>query len=94
MANDNKKSKFTLEDLGAFELQVKHAKQMGEEWVETSPEIIKYLVPQGIEKEGHFIYNSVYVCEFGKKDAAIAKMSEDLNAKIHGAGEGVLEGRG
>ena len=88
------KSKFTLDELNEFKFQVEHAKQTGGGWVETDAEIIKYLVPQGIAKEKHFIYNGVYVCENGKLEEAQAAVDRDLGKEMHGVSEGTFDGRG
>lgn len=78
--------KHTLYD---FKDLVSQAKLDGEEWVETTAEIIKHFNPQGLKGGKYFIYDGVKVCEMGTQEAAQAYNDRDLQRDIFGPKEGI-----
>jgi hypothetical protein len=59
------------------------AKAIGQEWVETTPEIIATLQPKGLGGAKYFIYNGVKVCEMGKIDEIETECNTPLHERIH-----------
>lgn len=64
------------------------AKSSGQEWVETTPEIIAHYNRQGLKGAKYFLFNGVKVCEIGQKAAILAEIDQPLSVKLHGAEEG------
>lgn len=60
----------------------------GAEWVETSPEIVKYYNPRGLGRSKHFIFQGIHVCATGDLDAAQKIIDQDLSETIFGPSEG------
>ena len=65
----------------------------GDEWVETSPEIVGHYNKKGMGALPYFIYRGVKVCEYGKSEQIQNALDADLNRLMHGAKEAVFEGR-
>lgn len=63
----------------------KHARALaaGEMWVETTPEIIKLLQPNGLNGAKYFCYKGVKVCEFGKIDEIEDEESKTIHDRLH-----------
>lgn len=82
-----------LQTLGEFEGIVAHALHEGEEWVETTPEIVKYFNRNGLKGADYFIYKGIKVCEYGKREAIVDHENEQMDYRLHGKGEGVIVGQ-
>lgn len=88
--------KAQTDTLNDFEMRVHRAKISGDEWVETSDEIINYYNKSGMGKSQtgkdnlYFLYKGVKVCVFGMADKAEAQMSEQGGRIVHGPTEGIL----
>ena len=72
------------EFLGAIEI----AKSEGEEWVETSKEVIAHYNRKGLGPSNFFVYGGVKVCEEGNREAAEKELDRDLAQELHGRNEG------
>lgn len=55
----------------------------GDEWCETTPEIIKLLQPRGMGGAKYFCYKGVKVCEYGKIDEIEAQESKTVHDRMH-----------
>jgi hypothetical protein len=90
------KEKFELDDkretISMFKDKIDMAKITGEEWVETSKEIIDYFNPRGLGGNDYFIYQGVRVCEPGKREGVEKREAEDLQDAVFGK-IGIIEGR-
>lgn len=80
------------ETYSQFKDKIDLATIRNEEWVETSPEIIQYFNPHGLNGSNYFVYKGIKVCEFGKSEEIQDKMDQDL-AHSHGKYIGVVDGR-
>ena len=87
--------------LSVFLGNIAVAQQMGEEWVETTPEIIQHFNPKGMginpltEKPNRFfIYHGIKVCPKGERESIENEMDQPLSQRIHGEKEGVIETSG
>lgn len=67
------------ETMHTFMSKIATAKAMGDEWVETTPEIMKTIMPRGLGGARFFCYQGVKVCEFGK----IEEIEEECNLPMH-----------
>ena len=85
-----KKHEETVND---FETKISRAQIAGNEWVETTPEVINYFLRSGLGADKYFLYKGIKVCEFGNKESAEAEMTIQMGRKLHGPEEGVLLGR-
>jgi hypothetical protein len=72
------------ETLSEFQSKIDIATIEGEEWVETSPEIISHYVRSGLGKSGYFIFKNIKVCEYGKCEALKSDMSRQVGDIVHG----------
>lgn len=81
-----------IETISMFEGKIAHAKHNGDEWVETSPQVITYFNRRGLGASEYFIYKDIKVCEHGKRDAIIDKESMSMDERLHGPNEGKIEG--
>ena len=79
-----------LETLSDFKLKVHQAKMEGNDWVETSPEIIKYYNPKGMNGVKYFWFDGVKVCELGKSEEIEQEIATPLAERMHGKSEGVV----
>ncbi len=61
----------------------------GLEWVETTPEIVKYYNPRGLGRSKHFIFQGIHVCAEGDLAKAQEIIDRDLNEMTFGPNEGV-----
>lgn len=85
------------ETINTFRDKISIAKLEGEEWVETTPEIIRYFNRSGLGKvhgkeAKYFVYDGIKVCENGKKDEIIKEEAVQRGQLMHGASECVIEG--
>lgn len=84
----------TREMLSEFNGRVEAAQQLGEEWLETTPEVIAFIMRKGMgtRPDGkpalHFDYKGIHICERGKLDEAMRVFEEDCNTTAHGPSEG------
>ena len=51
--------------------KIAFAKNNGDEWIETTPEIIKHYNREGLGGAEYFIYSGVKVCEKGKLESIL-----------------------
>lgn len=84
--------------MSQFNAVVDVAKLQGQEWVETTADIIKHFQPHGMGGQEYFCYKGIKICEGipgkpGEKSAALEeKLEMQMGALVHGEGEGVLLG--
>lgn len=64
----------------------------GDEWVETSPEIVTYFNKKGMNGSDYFIYKGIKVCEYGKCMAILEREAVTMDERLHGAQEATIEG--
>lgn len=76
--------------LNSFEVKCLTAKNNGQEWVETTPEIIALMQPRGLGGSKFFCYKGVKVCEFGKSEEIQAECDIPMGKKLHGEGEAIV----
>jgi hypothetical protein len=76
--------------MSVFQELIAVAKANGQEWVETTPEIIKILQPRGMGPVNYFIYHGVKVCEIGKREEITDELSTPMGKKIHGESESTV----
>lgn len=90
---DRTRASNILEKKAQLESDVAAAQVLGEQWVETSLDLIKYLNPQGLGKERYFTYRNIQVCEEGKRAEIEKELSERGNTEqlLHGS-SGTFEG--
>lgn len=81
------------ETISQFMDKIAIAKGNGDEWVETTPEIIHHYNRRGLGGAKYFLYDGIKVCEFGQSEKIEAEMHEPMGQRIFGKSEGVLEGR-
>lgn len=92
LIDDTKHTVNTFQDL------ISQATLNGDEWVETSPEIIRHYNRNGLGKTADgvairfFIYNGIKVCPFGEQESIEAEMNRSVNSKVHGPSETVQLG--
>jgi hypothetical protein len=82
-----------LETLSEFKAKLDHAKMNGDEWVETTRQIIDYYnrrspVPQG----WFYVHEGIRVCEQGHREKILEKENEQMDKRLHGVQEATLEG--
>lgn len=82
-----------IETLSQFKAKLDYAKMEGDEWVETTPEIINYFNRNGLGDAGYYIHEGIKVCLIGTRDKIIEKESQQMDRRLHGETEGVVEGR-
>ena len=97
MTQTQNKNKDTLvepirESLSTFKDKIDLAIMQSEEWVETTPEIIKYFNPAGLNGSKFFIYKGIKVCPMGESDKIDDEINQDLNI-THAKFTGFVEGR-
>lgn len=56
----------------------------GQEWIETSKEIVDYLNKGGLGKAEYFHYQGVKVTEFGKSERLKEELSRPLGQLLYG----------
>lgn len=78
--------------LHEFRDKVSAAQMSGDQWVETSADVIKYFHPRGLGQAKYFWYGSpgVRVCLFGDRQEIEERESKDLMEILHGPGEGKM----
>lgn len=77
-----------------FKDAIEMAKMSGDEWVETTEEVINYFNKGGLKGAPYFIYNGVKVCRNGDLEKVEDYMNRDLYVEAHGAGSGKRIGLG
>jgi hypothetical protein len=90
-AEAKEKARKYAENAGAvteFMASIAAAKAVGEDWVETSADVIQRMMPQGLGGAKFFIYQGIKVCEYGQKEAVEADMDRPVGERLHGSGEG------
>ena len=65
------------------------AKGLGQEWIETSPEIIKTVMPRGLGGARYFIYQGIKVCEYGQTESIVEECNTPLHLRIYPENKGV-----
>jgi len=72
--------------------QIAQAKINGDEWVETTAEIIHHYNRKGLNGAKFFIYDGIKVCERGKMDEIQKDMDMQMGHKVFGTSEGIVNG--
>lgn len=80
-------SKAEYETLNEFFGKIHRATINGEQWVETSDEIIRHYNKNGLGKAGYFHFQNIMVCPYGQKEKLIQGLSRQLGEIIYGASE-------
>lgn len=80
------------ETVSQFRDKIELAKVNGDEWVETSPEIIAHYQRKGMGPAQFFLFEGVKVCEYGKIDEILSKENQQMGVFLHGSREGLQEG--
>ena len=75
------------EVLSEFIAKIANAKHLGNEWVETSKEIVDYYNPKGLNGAKYFIYDGIKVTEHGKSEEIEEENNQSIGQKIHGSEE-------
>lgn len=72
---------------------VEYARANGDEWVETTPDIIEHFYPQfnDPKKPRYFIYRGIKVCEMGQSEKLQEEITTPYYARL-GMNEGMVEG--
>ena len=81
------------ETISQFMDRIAVAKATGDEWIETTPEIVHHYNRAGLGGAEFFIYSGIKVCEHGKLEGILAKESTQIGQTLHGSKEGIIEGR-
>ena len=68
--------------MAEFIQAVSVAKYTGEEWVETTPEIIAHFNPQGLGGAKHFTFENVKICEVGKLDEVLKHLDRTIHDEV------------
>jgi hypothetical protein len=71
------------ETMHEFMSKIATAKAVGDEWVETTPEIIKTIQPRGLGGAKFFCYQGVKVCEIGKIEEIEHECSIPQHIRMH-----------
>ena len=79
------------EVLSEFQAKVDHALMQGQEWVETSDEIIKYYNPKGLNGAEYFIFKGVKVAPYEQSASIQERLDQPMAERLHGDGQGKLE---
>jgi hypothetical protein len=56
---------------------------LGDEWVETTPEIISLLQPRGLNGKKYFCWKGIKVCEHGKSQEISHEESMTVHDRMH-----------
>ena len=76
------------ETLTEFQAKIDHALIQGDEWVETTPEIIKYYNRNGLGKHSeYFIYKNIKVCLNGQGDRIREQLETQIGNLVYGKDE-------
>lgn len=73
-----------VDTVSAFETRIQIAKSEGAEWIETTPEIIKYHNPNGLGRAEYFIYRGIKVAPVGQAERLMEQENYPLRKKILG----------
>ena len=77
----------TKETMSAFHEKLAAAQANRDEWLETTPEIIRLLMPRGMGDAGYFCFHGVKVCPYGKVKEIEDRCNAPLGNKKHGPQE-------
>lgn len=93
---DAPEKKEVIETITDFKNKIDAAKMAAAEddsqpWVETTPEVIKYYNRKGLGGAEYYMHEGVRVCEYGKKEAILAREKESMDQRLHGDKEAVRE---
>lgn len=72
------------ETLTEFQNKIDQATLNGDEWVETTPAIIKYFNRNGLGRSEYFIYKGIKVCVNGQSERIQNNMNKQLGQVIYG----------
>lgn len=75
------------EKVSDFIGRIEEAKQTGEEWIETSPEIIQFYNRRGLNGGKYFIFQGIKVCEHGMKDKIVEEENTPISMRVFGKAE-------
>lgn len=84
--------------LSSFLGRVAVAKSLGDEWVETTAEVIRHFNPRGLginpltrKENRYFLYDGVKVCEAGQIDEIEEEINVPQAVRMHGDKEAIVE---
>ncbi len=77
----------TRETVHTFLDKISQALLSQEEWIETSPEIIRHYNRNGLNGAKYFIYQGIRVCEAGQLEAVQDELNRSMNDRAHGNSE-------
>lgn len=82
------------ETLSAFQMKISLAELAGDEWVETTPDVIN-LVCKGLKDQRYFTYGrkGIKVCAYGDREKIEEAERIQLGESIFGTQEGKVLGR-
>lgn len=78
------------ESISLFLDKIAVAQANNEEWVETSPEIIKHFNRNGLGGSEYFVYQGIKVCEYGQSEKIEKDMDTPIGNKLFGPNEGTI----
>ena len=88
----------TRELLSVFLNKIAVAKQLGDEWVETSAEVIKHFNPKGLgvnpltnQPNRYFVYEGIKICEKGQIESIETENNQPMSERLQGKGEAQVE---
>ena len=81
------------ETINSFFDKIHKATIEGQEWVETTDEILNHYNKGGLGKSGYFIFQNIKVCGYGKSADIQKQEARQLGEILYGESEGkVLQG--
>lgn len=80
------------ETLTDFERKIDRARINGDEWVETSKEIVKHLNPRGLGGAKYFIFKNIKVAEKGTVDDLINEETAQETRFVPGESKATFDG--
>lgn len=73
-----------IESLGDFRTRIDHAKLTGEQWVETSQQIIDFFMKKkSLGDAGYFIYDGIFVCPTGTTEECQRRMEQRAQKELY-----------
>lgn len=82
-----------IETLATFEARISEAQMAGDEWIETTDEILKFFNRKGMNGAKYFVYKGIKVCLKGEREEIEKECDEPLSRKLFGSSEGTVNGR-
>lgn len=82
-------SKEHHDTINSFFDKIHRATIEGQEWVETTKEIIDHYNKQGLGRSEYFIFQGIKVTEYGKSERIQKELSKQLGQVLYGDSEGI-----